>query len=139
MKKEPRISIFHIEDRNASAAVIKARYGGRRYTVTGSAKREKGDAFDATIGGALAIARALRALAAALEANASVSVQQAETAKRRAGERLAHRRLERAHRRLASRPGARALLTLAEIEGKYGPEAAERARTRRAALIRAIH
>lgn len=120
-----RMTVKVSVDRNATVAKVKAVFGGCKFEVTGSAKREKGDVFDPSIGRALATARAFRALAAQMDAEAMFSVkvatEDAEVAK-----------LDRERRRIdKALAEPKPLVILAEIREKYGDEAAERARKRR--------
>jgi hypothetical protein len=120
-----RMTVKVSVDRNATVAKVKAVFDGCKFEVTGSAKREKGDVFDPSIGRALATARAFRALAAQMDAEAMFSVkvatEDAEVAK-----------LDRERRRIdKALAEPKPLVILAEIREKYGDEAAERALQRR--------
>ena len=126
--RDPQMSMVIAGDRNATVAALTLRRPWRTGTgkglrscvravyVTGSAKREKGDPYEREIGTAFALARALRALADALEREAWARVRSLEN--KAAAE---HARHQKAVTR-ASTP--RRLLSAAEIREEYGPEAA---------------
>jgi Domain of unknown function (DUF1876) len=117
-----------IADKNATVTAVYGSVNDRKYAVTGSAKRAKKDPCNPEIGIALAQARALRNLAAALEADAVTAVQAAMRDKQAA----AARRIRRIERRDLNQPGRRAVFSVREIEEKYGRDAAKRAAARRA-------
>lgn len=127
--REFDINLTAVVDRNATAAAVAASVNGRFYEKTGSAKREEGDVFDPGIGYTLAIARALRKLAAAIEKDAEVSVLKAEAAKKEAA-----RSRNLRHLRQVSTGRSKAPLTVSEIRVKYGRKAAERAASRRESI-----
>lgn len=116
-------------DRNVTAVSCTAFLGARRFRATGSAKREKGDVFDPAIGYTIAVGRALAELSRLLTADGEAQVQAAEQVKR---DRITAR-IKRTERRVLSQSGRRWSLSVEEIKGKFGQEAADRAARRREA------
>lgn len=121
--------VHAIEDRNGTAVAILARFGGRKYTGTGLAKREPGDVRNSEVGLSLASARALNDLAIQLEEHAVVLVKGAEVEQARAKLSTVRRAQQKAVRRVEA--GER--LPLKVIKDLYGKEAARKARARREA------
>lgn len=124
----PQLSLAVIGDRNVTSVALTLRLLWRRgagkslrsarraVNVTGSAKREKGDPYEAEIGVAFALARALRNMAAELEHDAWARVRYLEN--RAAAERV---RQVKKQQRAGT---VKRLLTTSEIHSLYGPEAA---------------
>jgi len=114
------VHVDTLSSRNATVAA--ARY--EDVVCTGSAKRAPGDTADPGIARNLATARALRALAAELEHRARQDVALAEEEQEAAAETAGAKRLRKLSQGVQAQ-NAR-LLSTAQIEKRYGEEAAAR-------------